>query len=202
MWSCDPEGVVSVAGNGSVQTVAKGSAVVFAADVKNTAHCNQTEVHVVPPSKMAFLPAPVEVRLGKTLSLPLQILGYVDKDKSKLLPFADCRQLNIAVTLSEPSIFNVSIERGDIAAVPEGACLVLSALALTQGFTRVTVSYTYGRSIYMEAVVTIAAYPPLVAVDPAEGIGVVSLGASMEFVFEGGPMPWVLDRSKFSNTSM
>ena len=200
MWSCDPEGVVSVAGNGTVQAVAKGSTLVFAADVKNTAHCNQTEVYVVPPSRMTFLPAPVEVRLGKTLSLPLQILGFIDQDRSEELPFADCRQLGISITLSEPSVFNITVERGDIAAVPEGACLVLTALALNPGFTRVTVSYTYGRNIYMEAVVTIAAYPPLVPVDP-ETIGIVTLGAYKVFIFEGGPMPWVLDRSKFFDTS-
>lgn len=200
VWSCEPDGVVTVAGNGSVQAVAKGNTLVFAADVKNTAHCNHTAVYVVPPAKMAFLPARVEVRLGKMLSLPLQILGFVDKDKSELLPFLDCRQLNIAVTLSEPSVFNVSIERGDIAAVPEGACLVLSALALTPGFTRITASYTYGRSVHMEAVVTIAAYPPLVAVDP-EMVAVVTLGTYKEFVFEGGPLPWILDRSKFYSTS-
>lgn len=199
MWSCDPDGVVTVAGNGSVQAVAKGNTLVFAADVKNTAHYNHTAIHVAPPSKMAFLPAYVEVKIGRTLSLPLQILGYVDKDKSELLPFPDCRQLNIAITLSEPSIFNVSIERGDIAAVPEGACLVLSALALSPGFTRVTASYTYGRSVHMEAVVTIATYPPLVAVDP-ERVAVVTLGAYKDFVFEGGPLPWILDRSKFYST--
>jgi nuclear pore complex protein Nup210 len=54
----------------------------------------------------------------------------------------------------------------------------------------------------MEAVVTIAAYPPLVAVEPEDGIGIVTLGAYKEYVFEGGPMPWILDRSKFYSTCM
>ena len=200
VWSCDPEGVVSVAGNGTVQAVAKGSTMVFAADVKNTAHCSQAEVYVVPPSQMSFLPSPLEVKIGKILSLPLQIQGYIDKDRSQLLPFTDCRQLNIILTLSDPGIFNVTVERSDIASVPEGACLVLSALALVPGHTRVTVSYTYGRSVSMEAAVTIAAYPPLVPVDP-ETIGVVALGTHKVFIFEGGPMPWILDRSKFFSTS-
>lgn len=200
MWSCDPEGVVSVAGNGTIQAVAKGNSMVFAADVKNTAHCSQAEVYVVPPSEMAFLPSPLEVKLGKTLSLPLQIQGYVDKDRSQLLPFADCRQLNIGITLSDPSVFNVTVERGDITAVPKGACLVLTALAVDPGHTRVTVGYTYGRSVSMEAMVTIAAYSPLVPVDP-EVVGVAALGTYKVFIFEGGPLPWVLDRSKFFNTS-
>ena len=173
---------MGVAGNGTVQAVSKGSTLVFVADVKNTAHCNQTQVHVVPPAKMNFLPSVVEVPVGRILSLPLQILGYVDKDKSELLPFADCRQLQIFISLSDPSVFNVSVERGDIAAVPEGACLVLTALALGPGSTRVTVEYSYGRSVAMEAV--------------------VALGTHKVFLLEGGPLPWVLDRSKFFSTSM
>lgn len=200
VWSCEPEGMVSVSGNGTVQAVSRGSTLVFAADVKNTAHCSQAEIFVVPPSKMTFLPSPVEVRLGRTLSLPLQILGYVDKDRSLLLPFADCRQLNVIVTLSDPSIFNVTVERGGVASLAEGACLTLTALALTPGHTRVTVSYSYGRSVSMEATVTIAAYPPLTPVDP-KAVGVASLGAHKVFVLEGGPTQWVLDRSKFFNTS-
>ncbi len=191
---------MGVAGNGTVQAVARGSTFVFVADVKNTAHCNQTEVHVVPPAKMTFLPSVVEVQVGKILSLPLQILGYIDKDKSEMMPFTDCRQLHITISLSDPSIFNVSIERGDIAAVPEGACLVLTALALNPGSTRVTVSYSYGRSISMEAAVTVATYLPLVPVDP-ESLAIVALGTHKVFLFEGGPLPWVLDRSKFFNES-
>lgn len=199
MWSCDPEGVVTVAGNGTVQAMAKGNTMVFAADVKNTAHYSQSEVFVIPPAEMNFLPSRLEVKVGHSLSLPLQVQGYTDKERSHLLPFSDCRQMNLVIALSESSVFNVTVERTDIVAVPEGACLVLSAFALTPGHTRVTVGFTYGRSIAMEAVVTIAAYPPLVPVDPEE-IGIASLGAHRLFVFEGGPLPWVLDRSKFFST--
>ncbi len=44
MWSCDPEGVVSVASNGTLTTVSKGTALITAADIKNTVHYDQTEV--------------------------------------------------------------------------------------------------------------------------------------------------------------
>lgn len=38
------------------------------------------------------------------------------------------------------------------------------------------------------------------AVDPVE-IAVVTIGSSKEVVFEGGPQPWVLDQSKYLQTS-
>ena len=38
--------------------------------------------------------------------------------------------------------------------------------------------------------------PDLVPVNP-EVIAVVTLGSAKDFVFEGGPSPWILDRSKY-----
>ena len=83
----------------------------------------------------------------------------------------------------------------DPSSVSVGACSTLTAVARQPGHTRILVSYTH-KDILLEATVTIAAYPPLVAVDP-ETIAVVTLGSSKNFVFEGGPAPWILDRSKF-----
>ena len=71
----------------------------------------------------------------------------------------------------------------------------LKARALRSGHTKVTITYTH-QEILLEASVVIAAYPPLIATDP-ENIAVLTLGSSKDFVFEGGPAPWVLDRSKY-----
>ena len=71
----------------------------------------------------------------------------------------------------------------------------LKATAIRPGHTRVTLTYKH-RNIFLEDVVTIAAYLPLVPVDP-EVVAVVTLGSSKDFVFEGGPAPWVLDRSRY-----
>lgn len=150
---------------------------------------------------MAFLPSPVEAMVGHNLSLPLQVMGYIGDDEanSDPLPFPDCRQLHIRISLSDPSIFNISDDRGE-EGLPEGACLVLMATAVAPGHTQVIVTYT-GGGVSMETVVTIAGYLPLVPVDP-EIIAVVTLGASKLFIFEGGPSPWILDRSKFFKNSM
>ena len=47
IWSCDPEGVVGVGVNGTLEVLEQGVTMVFAADVRNTAHYNQSEVSKV-----------------------------------------------------------------------------------------------------------------------------------------------------------
>ena len=147
---------------------------------------------------MTFLPSKVEAVLGQTLHLPLQVKGYAfSKDtpsiKTTLLPFYDCRKLKASLASSESSIFNISISPNMSTTV--GACLMLDAVASKAGHTRVTLTYKH-EDIHIEASITIAAYPPLVPVNP-EVIAVVTLGSSKDFIFEGGPSPWILDRSKY-----
>ena len=156
---------------------------------------------MIPPAKMTFLPSPVEAVVGSSLSLPLQVMGYIRGEipPTEPHPFPDCRHLRVKLILSDSSIFNVSNDRGQVEDFPEGACLILTATAIAPGHARVVVSYD-GGEFPMEAVVTIAAYKPLVPIDP-EVIAVVTLGASKLFVFEGGPAPWILDRSRFYKNS-
>ena len=85
--------------------------------------------------------------------------------------------------------------RADLSSLPSGACVSLQAVATKAGNSKVTVTYKY-KDITLSASVTIAAYNPLVSVDP-ESIAVLTLGSSKNFIFEGGPAPWVLDRSRY-----
>ena len=147
---------------------------------------------------MTFLPSKVEAVIGHTLYLPLQVSGYtfsVDSPKTKghLLPFSDCRKMKVSYSSSEISIFNISISP-DLPTTA-GACLMLKAVAAKAGHTRLTLTYRHD-DIHLEGSITISAYPPLIPVNP-EVIAVVTLGSSKDFVFEGGPSPWILDRSKY-----
>lgn len=156
------------------------------------------QVFVVPPSEMTFLPSKVEAVIGHTLHLPLQVSGYtisVDSPKAKahLLPFSDCRKMKVSFSSSEISVFNISISP-DLPSTG-GACLMLNAVASKVGNTRVSLTYKHD-DIQLEASITIATYPPLIPVNP-EVIAVVTLGSSKNFIFEGGPSPWILDRSKY-----
>ena len=70
------------------------------------------QVFVVPPSDMLFLPSRVEAPLSTSLSLPLQVRGAVamgDGEQS-LEPFRDCRRMTLSITLSDSSVFNVSVD--------------------------------------------------------------------------------------------
>ena len=154
---------------------------------------------MVPPTLMTFLPSRVEALIGTNLSLPLQVKGraslapptHMDKDD---IPFQDCSRLNLDIASSDKSIFNVTAHvRGP--SLPSGACTRLVATAVAPGNTKITVTYKHG-DIFLQAVVTIAAYPVLRPVDP-EVVAVVTLGSSKNFVFEGGPAPWILDQTRF-----
>ena len=79
--------------------------------------------------------------------------------------------------------------------LPEHACLSLTALALLPGHTKLTLHYSHSH-ILLETSIVISSYPPLSPVDPPH-IAILSLGSSYEFVFVGGPAPWVLDKSKY-----
>ena len=83
----------------------------------------------------------------------------------------------------------------DLSLLPAGACVSLRAVAVKAGNCRVTVTYKY-KETTLSASITVAAYNPLVPIDP-EVVAVLTLGSSKNFVFEGGPAPWVLDRSKY-----
>lgn len=159
-----------------------------------------TQVFVVPPAVMTFLPSRVEALVGTTLTLPLQIKGHAGpatpSNTDNLQPFHDCSKLTLNVQSSDQSVFNVTSHDGSSLQLRyDGACTSLKATATTPGHTTITVTYNH-RGVFLQAVVTIAAYPPLRLVDP-EIIAVVTLGSSKNFVFKGGPAPWVQDQSKF-----
>ncbi len=154
-----------------------------------------TQVFVVPPVKMLFLPSRVEALVGSTLTLPLQVKGQATPTDEPL-PFQDCSRLMLDVSSTGQSVFNVTSHDSHLMHLPIGACTTLKAIALSPGYTRLTVTYKY-KEILLHATVTIAAYLPLRPVDP-EVIAVVTLGSSKNFVFEGGPDPWILDQSKFA----
>ena len=89
----------------------------------------------------------------------------------------------------------ISIFPPDPASLPRNACLSLTALAVLPGHTKLTVQYTHS-DIQLETSVIIASYLPLSPIHPPD-IAVLTLGASYDFLFEGGPAPWVLDKSKY-----
>ncbi len=65
---------------------------------------------MVPPSALIFLPSRVEAIIGGQLYLPVQVQGYINESEETLLAFTDCRRLNVEVSSTDGSVFNVSVE--------------------------------------------------------------------------------------------
>ncbi|XP_034551492.1 nuclear pore membrane glycoprotein 210 isoform X2 [Notolabrus celidotus] len=192
-WSASNTAVATVTVKGVMTTVSDiGLSVVKAHDLRNQLHFGQMKVHVVEPVAMDFAPCPVEARVGLILDLPLRIFGLLDEVEKERAMLSDCSQFDLQVEEDNHGVFQVLDER---LAPGQDHCSGVRAQALASGYTMLTVSYTHG-NIHLSAKITIAAYLPLKAVDPAS-VAVVTLGSSKDMLFEGGPRPWVLEPSKF-----
>ncbi|XP_066264893.1 nuclear pore membrane glycoprotein 210-like [Branchiostoma lanceolatum] len=193
-WSSSATAVATVNGKGLVTTATVGSTVVTATDVKNTAHSGKAKVYVLPPSDIQFLPSPVEAEIGTTLDLPLALFADLSQNPRVLHHYDDCRQLKMDFKFSDKAVFQ--LVEGAVDSPVNTSCRAVQVKALTQGHTQLMATYRHG-SVNLQATVTIAGYHPLKPVDP-EKIAVVAIGSSKDVVFQGGPLPWVLDTSKYN----
>ncbi|XP_053384665.1 nuclear pore membrane glycoprotein 210-like [Mercenaria mercenaria] len=189
MWSSNDAEVVTVNKYGEISTSARGEAEVTASDRRNQLHKGLAQVHILPPSDMEFRPDRVEVEVGSMLELPLDIRTTL---AGKKYSFNDCRNMPLNVTFTDPSVVE-NVEGFSV--LRDGSCRTVKVKALQQGHTKVKAIYNHG-NIKLESSITIATYDALVPVDP-EVESVITVGASKEVIFSGGPQPWILDSSKY-----
>uniref|UniRef100_A0A673ZA81 Nucleoporin 210 n=1 Tax=Salmo trutta TaxID=8032 RepID=A0A673ZA81_SALTR len=196
-WSSSNLAVATVTVKGVMTTVSDiGVSVVYAHDVRNPMHYGAMKVYVVEPVGMDFSPCPVEARVGLVLELPLRIFGLLGEGGKwgveQRVMLSDCSHFDLQVEEETQGVFQLLEGR---LAPGQDHCSGVRAQALAPGYTTLTVSYTHG-NVHLSTKITIAAYPPLRAVDPAS-VALVTLGSSKDMLFEGGPKPWVLEPSKF-----
>ncbi|XP_063064114.1 nuclear pore membrane glycoprotein 210 [Engraulis encrasicolus] len=192
-WMSSNSAVASVTVMGVMTTIRDiGVSVITAHDVRNPLHYGDMMVYVVEPVAMEFVPCAVEARVGTALELPLQIFGLLEAEGEERVPLSDCSQLLLEVQAESQGVFQLLDGR---MAPGKEHCSGVRAQALAPGYTSVVVSYTQG-NVHLSAKITIAAYPPLKAVDPPS-VALVTLGSSKDMLFEGGPSPWVLEPSSF-----
>uniref|UniRef100_A0A673WM22 Nucleoporin 210 n=1 Tax=Salmo trutta TaxID=8032 RepID=A0A673WM22_SALTR len=193
-WSSSNLAVATVTVKGVMTTVSDiGVSVVYAHDVRNPMHYGAMKVYVVEPVGMDFSPCPVEARVHLALDLPLRVFGLLGEGGGEeRVMLSDCRHFDLQVEEENQGVFQLLEGR---LAPGQNHCSGVRAQALATGYTALTVSYTHG-NVYLSAKITIAAYPPLKAVDPAS-VALVTLGSSKLMLFEGGPKPWILEPSKF-----
>ncbi|XP_052692934.1 nuclear pore membrane glycoprotein 210-like [Crassostrea angulata] len=189
VWSSSKVETTTVNNKGEITTGNGGEAQIIASDAKNRAHTGSAKVYVLPPEDMKFVPRQVEAEVGTELEMPLAVYGRV---QGKLVPFNDCHRMKVNFTFSDPTAFQFN--RVSLM-IPEDGCCSVRFTAVQRGHTTVTASYT-SRGKELSASVTIAAYDPLMPVDP-EKEAVLAVGSRKELVFRGGPQPWVIDSLKY-----
>ncbi|KAM7404954.1 hypothetical protein PAMP_012253 [Pampus punctatissimus] len=192
-WSSSNTAVATVTVKGVMTTVSDiGVSIVYAHDLRNPLHFGQMKVYVVEPVAMDFAPCPVEARVGRVLDLPLRIFGVLEEVEKERVMLSDCSHFDLQFEQENHGIFQLLDGR---LAPGQEHCSGVRAKPLAPGYTVLSVSYTHG-NIHLSAKITIAAYLPLMAIDPVS-VAVVTLGSSKDMLFEGGPRPWVLEPSKF-----
>ncbi|KAK2568492.1 Nuclear pore membrane glycoprotein 210 [Acropora cervicornis] len=179
IWTSSNTSVATVSTKGLVITTnAVGHSQMRASDTRNLANFGSSEVYVLEPKKMEFLPSVVEAQV----------------DCRELHVFMDCRSLPLTYTFSDPSIFKLVEDSNDYD-IAIGSCMAVRVVALRAGFTTLMVTYQYG-DIILKAAATIGSYLPLRVLDPVE-VGVVSLCSTKNLMLEGGPLPWIVDTSGY-----
>jgi nuclear pore complex protein Nup210 len=196
-WSIGRTSVGRMA-DGLVTVVGQGVAQPKANDGKNHAIFNTSQLFVVPPAEIKFLPSQVECLIGKTIDLPLSVKGLVQIDgKETLVLFDDCRRLLLDWEFTDKGTFQIVYHTEySLSDLPNGSCAVIQVEALKQGHTQLTAVYNRP-GIKLEAAVLIAGYSPLKLSLPTQP-ALVTLASSYLYQFEGGPLPWPLHISGFS----
>ncbi|XP_076874918.1 nuclear pore membrane glycoprotein 210 [Brachyhypopomus gauderio] len=192
-WSSSNSAVATVTVKGVMTTVRDvGVSTVYAHDLRHPLHYGEMKVYVIEPVGMEFSPCAVEVRVGLHLDLPLRFFGRLNWEAGERVTLSDCSHFDLQVETESQGIFKLLDGK-----LPPGQdhCSGVRVQALAPGYTNLLVSYTHG-NVNLSTKITIAAYPPLMAVDPVS-VAVVTLGSSKDMLFEGGPKPWVLEPSKF-----
>ncbi|KAJ7316815.1 hypothetical protein JRQ81_002977, partial [Phrynocephalus forsythii] len=192
-WSTSNQNVATVTVKGLMTTGSEiGVSIIRASDVQNPLHYGEMKVYVTEPSSMEFTPCQVEARVGEILELPLRINGLMNEENSQVVTLSDCSHFDLIVDTENPGVF--SPVQGKLKPTPE-FCSGVRVKAEAQGHTTLIVSYIHDH-VQLSASITIAAYLPLKIADPVS-VALVTLGASKDILFEGGPRPWVQEPSKF-----
>ncbi|XP_057685549.1 nuclear pore membrane glycoprotein 210-like isoform X2 [Corythoichthys intestinalis] len=191
-WSSSNISVATVTVKGVMTTASNsGFSIIYAHDVHNPLDVGEMKVYVLEPVEMAFAPCQVEARVGTTLKIPLRMFGLLEERMERVM-MIDCSHFDLQVDEKLKGKSQLWLGR---LAPGMGYCSGVRAKALAPGYTKLSVSYNQG-NVSLSANITLAAYPPLIAIDPVS-VAVVTLGSSKDMLFGGGPRPWVREPSKF-----
>lgn len=65
-----------------------------------------SQVYVIEPIGMEFVPCQVEARAGQMLDLPLRIFGLLNAETSERVTLSDCSHFDLVVELENQGVFS------------------------------------------------------------------------------------------------
>ncbi|XP_045154281.1 nuclear pore membrane glycoprotein 210-like [Echinops telfairi] len=192
-WTSSNETVAMVTTRGVVTAGrVRGNSTVFARDVQNPFRYGEIKIYVQKLNKMELLPFHADVAIGQIIEIPIAMY-HVNTETKETLAFTDCSHLPLNLNMDKQGVFS-SLKEGT--RKPGAAhCSSAHIAARSLGHTLVTVS-ARDCGERLESSATFAAYEPLKAVNPVAA-ALVTWKSVKEMLFEGGPLPWVLEPSRF-----
>ncbi|CAG2175645.1 unnamed protein product, partial [Oppiella nova] len=171
----------------TVVTKTEGEALISCQDVHNSVFSANMRVSVQPLVDIEILPVILETHIGGTVVLPIAVYGYESESTKTKRVFDDCSQIPFEVEIIEKTRVRYD-PNNVVAGVGKRSCRSLAFECISTGNTRVWIRY--GKE-QLSTTAIIGCHLPLKAVHPEE-IAIMSLGASIDVAFEGGPRPWTL----------
>ncbi|KAM5256454.1 nuclear pore membrane glycoprotein 210-like [Ctenodactylus gundi] len=191
-WTSSNETVAMVTTKGIVAAgQVRGDSVIWARDVQNPFRYGKIKVYVLKLNKMELLPFHADVEIGKTIEIPIAM--YHVNETKQTMTFTDCSHLSLSLSMDKQGVFTLLKE--GIQRPGSTHCSSIHIAAKSLGHTLVSVGVTDYEE-YLEGSATFAAYEPLRALNPVE-VALVTWHSVKEMVFEGGPLPWILEPSRF-----
>ncbi|KAG8201918.1 hypothetical protein JTE90_027395 [Oedothorax gibbosus] len=177
----------------SVSTFDRGSFQVHAIDARIPVFTGSGLVSIQPVVDLEILPDAVEAELNSTLALPIAMYGHLPGKKLKM--FNNCTEVTLNIEIDENQ--KLIIEKDVTSVVKSTACRNVDLKCTGNGFNRVRVKYER-EDISLKKAAIVACYRKLKVIQPANE-AVITVGSSLNVVFEGGPRPWPLCRTHFAN---
>ncbi|ESO11648.1 hypothetical protein HELRODRAFT_166662 [Helobdella robusta] len=173
---------------------------VRAIDAKHPTFKDDCLISVLPPKRIEINESHVEVVLNEEVTIPFALIL---SDGTNDFPAYACEHLDFIISASNDNIFD-HIEVHQLKSFSSSSkpsllstspCAALRMKAKNLGTTELFVTYTYNDVVIGSSFV-LAVYQPLMLVSP-DNFVTISPGTSSKVVVVGGPMPWLLDDTKY-----
>lgn len=144
---------------------------------------------ILPPTQLEIVDFILETEIGQTVYLYVALYAdYKDRNGDLVrLPFTKCHNLPLQVKHNTTAFYH---NRSDVNVMPSvvgSACTIVAMVALKDGTTDVSVSYSFNQHIF-EDKIKIHSFRPLVLFEPQQQQQIVlAIGSSINLIFIGGP---------------